>query len=120
MAHPDFLPLAYSYLSGLLFGAGVGGHALRLTLLSEGGFKKEDKGRIFVAISAMTIYGIATVLALYQNYGSLIIASVGPLLGVSAVYLFHKEIDRFQLVLGIFQAVAAVLSITMAAMLVWP
>lgn len=96
--------MTYGFIGGLLFGAGVGGHALRFTM-------KPDRARAFIAGSAMLIYGIGAALCLFSSPIGLWIAILFPIVGVTAVLVTGHKLDAFQIVLGIFQAVAAVLSI---------
>jgi hypothetical protein len=93
--------LSYEFIAGLLFGAGVGGHALRLVTLDS------LKGpRAFIAWSAMVIYGLGVALCLFEQAAGLYIAIVFPVVGVSAVLLTKNKVDAFQRVLGVFQLVA--------------
>ena len=104
----------YPFVSGLLLGAGVGGHALRLVELSAAPVDGQ-LGRYFVAISAILLYGTASVLAGLGYHAGLWIAIIGPLIGVSAVLLLGGRVDSFQLALGVFQVIGAVVS----AWLLW-
>jgi hypothetical protein len=98
--------LSYGFIAGLLFGAGVGGHALRLVTLDS------MKGpRAFIAWSAMAIYGLGALLCLLEQVVGLYIAIVFPVVGISAVLLTKNKVDAFQLVLGVFQLVALVASV---------
>jgi hypothetical protein len=99
------------FVSGLLFGAGVGGHVLRLVELSQDPAPfHEKRGRYFVAISAIVLYSIASILTGLGYSAGLWIAIIGPLVGVSAVLILGGKVDRFQIALGVFQAVGAVVS----------
>jgi hypothetical protein len=114
------------FVSGLLFGAGVGGHVLRLVELSkkedEEYFPTEDRklwrikapedkrGRYFVAISAILLYGLASALAGFGVSAGLWIAIIGPMVGVSAVLILGGKVDRFQIALGVFQVIGAIVS----------
>jgi len=92
---------------GLLFGAGVGGHALRLVTL-DGDFGP----RFLVAGFACLLYAVAGSLAWAEKKSGLWISILGPVGGVTAVLLAPgASIDTFQIVLGVPQAVATVLAI---------
>lgn len=91
----------YAFLAGLLLGAGVGGHALRLTETPLPAARRD------IAVAAVVLYGVAAIGAATQNPAGPLIAVVGPAIGVSAVLLTGYKIDRFQAVLGVFQALAA-------------
>ena len=98
----------YGFISGLLLGAGVGGHALRLVLLGSEDFT----ARHFVALSAVFIYGVAAFLAFLKNKAGLYIAIFGPLSGITMVTLAkNAHIDTFQVVLGISQFIAMIFSV---------
>jgi hypothetical protein len=100
---------AHGFISGLLFGAGVGGHALRLVMLVQDGLPfQQQRGRYFVAISAIVFYSIAFILVALGWKSGLVLSIVGPLIGVSAVLLLKQKIDLFQIVLGVFQLVAVI------------
>jgi hypothetical protein len=115
--------MIYGFISGLLVGAGVGGHALRLVTLnpeeyvvldghlSNADARKAERTRRFIAWSAIVIYGVGSVLCAFQNVGGPIIAIVFPFVGVTAVLVTGHKLDMFQIVLGVFQALAAVLSV---------
>jgi len=104
----------YMFLAGNLFGSGIGGHALRLTdLITQKIPFTEQKTRYVVAIGAMLIYGLGTVLALFQNPGALLIAMGGPILGVSTVLISGKKVDPFQVVLGLPQLVSFILAVAL-------
>jgi len=94
--------------SGLLLGAGVGGHALRLVTLEF-----TDIGpRHAVAGLACLLYAVAGGLTWAEKKAGLWISILGPLGGVTAVLLApNSSIDTFQIVLGVPQAVAAALAI---------
>jgi len=92
--------------SGILFGAGVGGHALRLVTI-EGDFGV----RSLIALAACLLYGVASALTFFRKKLGLWVSVIGPAVGVSAVLLTRDaSVDAFQVVLGIFQAVATFLS----------
>ena len=96
---------AYGFLAGLLLGAGAGGHALRLTETPL------PKARRDIAVAAIVLYCLAAVGAALQSVVGPLIAIVGPVVGVSAVLLTGYKIDRFQAVLGVFQLLAALVSV---------
>ncbi|TAL41404.1 MAG: hypothetical protein EPN91_10845 [Salinibacterium sp.] len=124
---------AEGLVAGLLIGAGVGGHALRLVTpgpvaaTCEGlgcalgtrsirGSSKAADARRFIATSAMVLYSIAAVLVLRGYASGYMVAVLGPLVGLSAVLIARRtdkdvQVDRFQVVLGLFQGIAAVASI---------
>ncbi|MCZ7586230.1 MAG: hypothetical protein M5R36_24525 [Deltaproteobacteria bacterium] len=94
--------------TGLLVGAGVGGHALRLVVLGMSGIG----ARHAVAGFAVLLYGTAAALTFMQRKAGLWIAVLGPLGGVTAVTLAPgASIDTFQVVLGVFQFLALGLSL---------
>jgi hypothetical protein len=111
--------MTYGFIGGLLFGAGVGGHALRFTMQPDPAVRSGaapiavplDRTRAFIAGSAMLIYGLGAALCLFSSAVGLWIAILFPIVGVTAVLVTGHKLDAFQIVLGIFQAVAAVLSI---------
>lgn len=104
--------LVQGFIAGSLLCAGVGGHALRLVTLRGALFAPENRGRVFIAVSAIVIYGLATVLVLLGLTAGYWLALIFPFVGVSAVLLLGKRahIDLFQVVLGVFQFLAAGLS----------
>ena len=105
---------AYFFAAGLLLGAGVGGHALRLVVLSQDNEPDaQQRGRYAVAIAGMVLYGFAALLASLQHPLGLVITIVGPGVGVGAVLVLGAKVDRFQVVLGVFQLAAAVVSLGM-------
>lgn len=98
---------------GLLLGAGVGGHALRLVTL-EGGIGP----RHLVAGFACLLYGTAGALTWAEKKSGLWVSILGPVGGVTAVLLAPgASIDTFQIVLGIPQAVATLLAIWLLVLL---
>lgn len=116
------------FLSGLLLGAGVGGHVLRLVMLheeerqideldravgtdTEAWARRSLHGRMFVAWSAVAVYTMATVLVGLGHPAGLMIAVVGPVVGASTVVALRARIDRFQIALGVFQGLAAALAL---------
>ncbi len=113
----------YGFIGGLLLGAGVGGHALRLVTLNpeeyvslDGPFgddgRRTERARRFIAWSAIVVYGLGSVLCALHNVGGPIIAIVFPVVGVTAVLTVAKtKLDTFQIVLGVFQSLAAALSV---------
>lgn len=100
-------------LVGLLVGAGVFGHALRLVTLQG---QPDAAGRRGVAVAAIVIYGVASALLLgSDSKAGLWVATVGPLLGLSSVLVLKafgrsSGVDHFQIVLGVPQAVAIALA----------
>jgi hypothetical protein len=98
----------WGFVAGLLIGAGVGGHALRLVTLGLG----EIGPRHAVAGFAILLYGIAGTLVYLRRPAGLWIAILGPVGGITAVTLSpNANIDLFQVVLGIPQMIALALSI---------
>lgn len=98
----------WGLIAGLLLGAGVGGHALRLVTLAG----TPLGARHGVAAFAVLLYGVAGVLALFRRREGLWIAILGPIGGVTAVTLAPAaHIDTFQLVLGVPQMLALALSV---------
>lgn len=92
---------------GLLLGAGVGGHALRLVTL-EG----DIGARHLVAGFACLLYGTAAALTWAEKRSGLWISILGPVGGVTAVLLAPgANIDTFQIVLGVPQALATLLAV---------
>lgn len=114
-------PVGCAFLSGLLVGAGVGGHALRIVVLREDPTPDEQqRGRYFVAISAVIFYSISAVLVgvgpllhPYVTFAGLVLSVVGPFIGVSAVLLLKQKIDLFQKVLGVPQFLAVLVALGM-------
>jgi hypothetical protein len=100
----------YLFVSGILLGAGVGGHALRLVNLYEDP-KALEKSRVFIAWSAVFIYGLGALLTFFGCPAGLYIAIVFPIVGITAVTITGYKIDTFQIVLGLFQILAAVVSV---------
>jgi hypothetical protein len=97
--------MIYGLIAGLLFGSGVGGHALRILTTT-------DPTRLFIAYAAMVIYFGGGVFCLMPNpIAGLVIAVLFPIVGVTAVIVTGHKVDKFQIVLGIPQVVAAVLSV---------
>jgi hypothetical protein len=100
----------WGLVSGLLFGAGVAGHALRLVVLGafgDPGAPPAD-GRHAVAAVAIALYGLALALTLARRRAGLWIAVLGPFVGATAVLVLPSaSIDAFQVVLGVPQFVAA-------------
>lgn len=99
--------------AGLLLGAGVGGHALRLVVLGTDFSNMSNIGsRHYVAGFAILLYLIAGLLTLFKSKIGLWIAILGPLGGITAVTLSpNAHIDLFQVVLGIPQFLAIGFSI---------
>lgn len=98
----------WGLIAGILLGAGVGGHALRLQVLGLDAWM----GRHTVAAGRVLLYIIATLLVWNKNKLGLWIAIIGPLVGISAVLISpNASIDGFQAVLGIPQFIALGLSI---------
>ena len=98
----------WGIIAGLLIGAGVFGHALRLEVL---GFEAWT-GRHTVASAGVALYLVAGILVYFKKKLGLWIAIVGPLIGITAVTISpNASIDTFQLVLGIPQFLAIFLSI---------
>jgi hypothetical protein len=100
----------WGFITGMMFGAGVFGHALRLvTLIGEPWGERN-----FVGIAGMVLYGAASILTWYKMKIGLWIAVIGPLIGLSFVAFGHKtHVDTFQIVLGIPQFLAIAVSIYM-------
>ena len=105
------------FVAGVLFAGGVGGHFLRLVMIREYP-SDDDKGRKFVAWSAVALYTCATLLVLLGIWtqttrilqSGYFVAIVGPMIGLSAVVLLRKKVDLFQKMLGLFQIAALVLA----------
>lgn len=98
----------WGLVAGLLLGAGVFGHALRWVVL---GFAQVGS-RHYVAGAAICLYLVAAILVFLKNKIGLFLATIGPLMGVTAVALApNAQIDTFQLVLGIPQFLAIALSV---------
>jgi hypothetical protein len=94
---------------GLLLGAGVAGHVLRLVTLEP--LSSGATGRHGVALVAIAIYSVAALLVGCDVSAGYWIAILGPVGGVTAVLATGNTIDRFQVVLGVPQAIAGALSI---------
>lgn len=103
----------YGEITGLLIGAGVGGHALRVVVLSQDPIPNEkQKGRYALAICAMVFYSISAFLVHQEYMFGLIMSVIGPFLGLTTVLVFLKDkVDLFQRVLGVFQALPVLLAI---------
>jgi hypothetical protein len=98
----------WGLVTGLLLGAGVFGHALRIVILDNSSFTD----RHTVAIAAVVMYSIASILTFFKHKAGLYIAIIGPLMGITAVTFSPKaQIDLFQLVLGVPQFLAIFLSV---------
>lgn len=98
----------WGIITGLLLGAGVFGHALRIVILDNSTFTDRHS----VALAAIGIYLAATIFSFFKNKIGLYIAIIGPLIGITAVTFSPKaQIDLFQMVLGIPQFLAIFLSI---------
>lgn len=97
-------PFLSGLLVGLLLGAGVFGHALRLVTIWPIGARK---GRAVVAVSACVVYALAALLCACESPVGYAIAVIGPVVGLSAVTLLPEaDVDAFQVVLGVAQFVA--------------
>jgi hypothetical protein len=93
----------WGFTAGLLLGAGVFGHALRLVTLAD----TEVGPRHYVAGFAVLLYLVAALLVFFKNKLGLLISILGPLGGITAVSLSpNAQIDLFQIVLGIPQFLA--------------
>lgn len=98
----------WGFVAGLLIGAGLFGHALRLVILGT----EIITPRHYVAGFAVLLYLIAGLLVYFRKKSGLYIAILGPVGGITAVSLSpNAHIDTFQVVLGIPQMLAAVLSV---------
>lgn len=110
-------------IAGILIGAGVGGHVLRLVVLYDEYQFHADvaaafgmpattsvKGRALVALAAVALYSVAAVLVMLGQDAGLWVALGGPLVGLAAVLALHAQVDSFQRALGVFQAIASVLA----------
>ncbi len=104
----------WGLVTGLLLGAGVFGHALRIVILDNSSYTD----RHTVAIAAVLIYLVASFFTFYKHKVGLYIAIIGPLIGITAVTISPKaQIDLFQLVLGVPQFLAIFLSAYLLAKL---
>jgi hypothetical protein len=103
--------LLQGILVGLLVGAGVFGHALRLVTLDF--HDPDDRARIAVASFAIGLYAVAAGLVLAGGPVGPMIAVGGPILGITAVVLSGGRVDMFQIVLGVPQVLAAVVAIVL-------
>ena len=108
----------YAFLAGLLLGAGVFGHALRIvTLKTYRGLPfdseefRRDTNRMAIAVAAIVLYSMAGMFATFDSPVACYIAIGGPVLGVTGVLVTGAKIDTFQLVLGIPQVFAAITAI---------
>lgn len=102
----------WGFVAGLLLGAGVCGHALRLVVLEFNTIGP----RHYVAGFAILLYLVAGILVLYKQKTGLWITILGPIGGITAVSLSpNAHIDLFQIVLGIPQFLA----IGIAIYLLW-
>jgi hypothetical protein len=96
---------------GLLLGAGVGGHALRIVTLDL--TDPRSKSRKYIAVGAMVLYAIAAVQVFFHYTSGSFLTIFGPVVGVTAVIGSGTKVDLFQLVLGVFQILAAVAAIAL-------
>ncbi len=93
----------WGLVTGLLIGAGIFGHALRLVILGT----DKISARHTVAAFAVLLYGVASALAFHRRRTGLWIAVLGPLGGITAITLApNAHIDTFQIVLGVPQFLA--------------
>ena len=98
----------WGLIAGLLIGAGLFGHALRLVILGMDSISP----RHYVAGFAVLLYLIAGLLVYCRKKIGLFIAILGPVGGITTVALSRNaHIDTFQIVLGIPQMLALVLSV---------
>ena len=98
----------WGLVTGLLVGAGIFGHALRLVILGVDKFTP----RHAVAGFAIVLYGVASTLAFFRQKSGLWIAVLGPLGGITAItFAPNAHIDTFQVVLGVPQCLALGLSL---------
>jgi hypothetical protein len=98
----------WGLVTGLLVGAGVFGHALRLVILGT----DEFVGRHAVAGFAVLLYGVASAFAFFRHRAGLWIAVLGPVGGITAVTLSpNAHVDAFQIVLGVPQIMALALAL---------
>jgi hypothetical protein len=104
----DSLDKIWGFVAGLLIGAGVFGHALRLVILES----NEITPRHYVAGFAVLLYSVSGLLTYFRKKSGLYIAILGPVGGITAVSLApNAQIDTFQIVLGIPQMLAVVMAI---------
>ena len=98
----------WGFISGILIGAGCFGHALRLVILGMDALTP----RHYVAGFAVLLYLIAGLLVYFRKKIGLYITILGPIGGITAVTLSpNAHIDTFQIVLGIPQMLAVILSV---------
>jgi hypothetical protein len=98
----------WGLVAGLLLGAGLFGHALRLVILGTDTISP----RHYVAGFAVLLYLVSGLLVYFKKKSGLYIAILGPVGGITAVTLSpNAHIDTFQVVLGIPQMLALVLSV---------
>jgi hypothetical protein len=102
----------WGIITGLLVGAGVFGHALRLVTLAS---VEDMEGRRLVAVAGVILYGLASPLTLMRHQAGLWIAILGPFAGVAGVLVVGKFPDTFQIVLGIPQFLAIGLGLWLLA-----
>jgi hypothetical protein len=95
---------------GLLLGAGVCGHLLRLVTLGWP-HVLVPAARFHIAFFAIMIYGIATLLVLQGNVIGHLMTLCFPFVGLTAVMITKQKVDIFQIVLGIFQLLASLISL---------
>ena len=104
-------PVQLAVIFGLLVGAGVCGHALRIVTLREDMIRDDQqRGRYFVALSAIVFYSVSAVLVGLGWTTGLVLSVVGPFIGITAVLLLKQKVDTFQKVLGVFQLIPVVMS----------
>lgn len=96
-------------LVGMLVGAGVCGHLLRLITTEPPENGKAD--RHIIALAGVLLYSIAAVLTAAGAHAGPWLAIGGPAVGLGAVLLTRNKVDMFQAVLGLFQVWTAVLAV---------
>lgn len=93
------------FIAGILFGAGVCGHALRL-------LQGETGTRRFIVITSLFTYTLGTLLCLAGSLVGVWMAIILPLIAVIVITSSTEKPDPFQVVLGAFLIANAVLAYT--------
>jgi hypothetical protein len=85
---------------GLLIGANLGGHILRLTLL---GFSPITP-RHYIPIFALGLYFVAAVLVFLKQKAGLWIALLAPLIGLIIISIVpNLHLEPFQVAMGVIE-----------------
>ncbi len=90
----------WGVILGLLIGANLGGHVLRLTLL---GFSTITQ-RHYIPLFALVLYGVAAVLVFLKRKAGLWIALLAPLVGLLIISIVpNLHLEPFQVAMGLIE-----------------